>query len=245
MGPPAGADAATEHLGGEPSAWDPLGAAPFAWDLPDPNPPPSDTAPKRRPPRIGWATVGAVLVISGGIALTAPHFGWLGFRHDIGLVLAVLGLGMVAASFVHGGRGLIGPALVLSLIGLVAPMTDLPASPASPAMDSIPYAPTTIGAVQPTYQQSVGNMLVDLSRLTGTGTVTTRISEDAGNLAVRVPANATVHASCHTNVGTVNCLGGHAGGPNATLQADQTGNDGLTIVVTANNGAGNVEVSHG
>jgi phage shock protein PspC (stress-responsive transcriptional regulator) len=237
MGPPTGA-----HRGGEPPAWDPLGAAPFAWDLSDPIPPSTDPPTNRRPPRIGWATVGAVLVISGGIALAAPHFGWLGFRHDIGLVLAVLGLGMVAASFVRGGRGLLGPALVLSLIGLVAPLNDMHATPIT---GNTGYEPTTISAVQPTYQHSVGNMIVDLSRLTGVGTVNTSISEGAGNLTVRVPEDATVHALCHTNVGTVNCLSGHAEGPNATTQADQTGNDGLTIVMTANNGAGNVEVTHG
>jgi predicted membrane protein len=105
--------------------------------------------------------------------------------------------------------------------------------------------PATISAVQPTYQHSAGNMIVDLSQLTGTGTVNTSISEGTGNLSIRVPDDATVHASCHTNIGTVDCLGQHADGPNADMRSTQDGTDGLTIIVTATNGAGNVEVSHG
>jgi phage shock protein PspC (stress-responsive transcriptional regulator) len=225
-----------------PPAWDPLGAAPFAWDLPNPSPPAAEPMQRQRRPRVGWATVGAALVVTAGLAVVSPHVGWLDLRHDVGIVLAVLGAGMVAGSFVRGGRGLIGPALILALIGLVLPIAGLDRWA---GMGNARYEPSVINDVQPTYQHSAGNMIVDLSQLAGSGTVHTTITEGAGNLSVRVPADATVRASCHTNVGTVDCLGAHDNGPNADRQASQNGTDGLTIIVTATNGAGYLEVTRG
>jgi len=117
---PAGSPWTAGPTPDRPPAWDPLGAAPFAWDLPEPTPPvPEPPRLRRRRSRAGLITVGAALVTAGTLALIAPYVdGWLTPGHIVGLVLGVIGLGMVSGSFVRGGRGLIGLAVPLAVIGI-------------------------------------------------------------------------------------------------------------------------------
>jgi phage shock protein PspC (stress-responsive transcriptional regulator) len=150
-----------------PPAWDPLGAAPFAWDLPEPSPPEPEPPKPRRKSKVGLFTVGALLVTAGTLALIAPYVGgWLSPGHVVGIALAVLGLGMVFGSFVRGGRGLIGLAVPLSVIGLGLTVI----SPTGwHGVGEIDARPTTIEQVQPMYKKSVGSIVVDLTALPNRG----------------------------------------------------------------------------
>ncbi|MFL6143918.1 MAG: PspC domain-containing protein, partial [Labedaea sp.] len=137
-----------------PPAWDPLGAAPFAWDLPEPSQPAPEPPQRRRKSRIGLFTLGAVLVAAGTLALVAPYVGgWVTPAHVVGVVLALIGFGLVGGAFAGGGRGLIGLAVPLSVIGLGLTVMS---PDGYHGMGDITDEPATIGAVQPMYQRSSG-----------------------------------------------------------------------------------------
>jgi len=230
-----------------PPAWDPLGAAPFAWDLPEPSPPEPEPPKPRRKSKVGLFTVGALLVTAGTLALIAPYVGgWLSPGHVVGIALAVLGLGMVFGSFVRGGRGLIGLAVPLSVIGLGLTVI----SPTGwHGVGEIDARPTTIEQVQPMYKKSVGSIVVDLTALPNRGHVSTHVeAEAAGDVTVIVPPDADVEAACVTSAGQAQCLDRTAEGTDAEVEVTDYGADGrggLMIDLHAEVGAGNVEVRRG
>lgn len=230
-----------------PPAWDPLGAAPFAWDLPEPSPPtPEPPAPRRRS-KAGLFTVGAALITVGGLAVLAPYTGgWISPPHFIGIVLAVIGLGMVGGSFVRGGRGLIGLAVPLSVIGIG--MTVITPEGWHGAGD-INVAPTSVAEVWDEYRLSLGSIHVDLSRLPDTGYVNTEVKIDAaGDVKVTVPQNADVEVNCHAGVGDVVCLNERQDGTSVDKEVTDFGPDGeggLKINLDVRVGTGAVEVRRG
>ncbi|HWC83953.1 MAG TPA: PspC domain-containing protein [Pseudonocardiaceae bacterium] len=233
-----------------PPSWDPLGAAPFAWDLPDPNPaqppaPPEPPAPRRRS-RVALVTIGFVLVALGAMALVEPHVhGWLSPAHVVGIVTGIIGIGLVAGSVAHGGRWLILPALVLSVASVGLTTTGFTEWRGG---GEVHYQPTTLAQALPEYDHTVGDMTVDLTGLPNSGSVTTTAHLTAGDLTIRVPEDADVVATCHSNAGDVDCLGQEASGPNSSQSARDDGPDGpggLTINLTAEVGTGDLEVIRG
>lgn len=231
-----------------PPAWDPLGAAPFAWDLPDPNPPQVEQEPEPPQPRrsrIGLVTVGIALIAAAGMSMGMG--GWIDPQHIVGVVLAVLGLGMVAGSFVRGGRGLIGLAVPLSVIGIG--LTSV-SSEGWNGVGDIDARPTTTSAVEEEYSRSIGSIELDLTELPNQGEVATRIDLGVGDVSVVVPQDADVHLNCHTDIGSVDCLGHVRDGvdneelPEITdFGADDRG--GLEVHMTIDVGTGSVEVRRG
>jgi len=232
-----------------PPAWDPLGAAPFAWDLPEPGPavpaePPLSSSPARRRSRIGLATFGLALVVGAVLFVVAPNSGWLDAPHIVGILGGIVGIGLVAGSFVRGGRGLIPLAVLLSAAGFL--MTSAHFTSWHGVGDAR-FAPTTIDAVQPVYQRSVGSLRLDLTQLPDTDTtVHTQVKLSLGDAVVDVPANADVLVTCSTSVGDVNCLGQRDSGPNhpsVTYHQLRSGADnGLHIVLDVQGGTGSVRV---
>jgi phage shock protein PspC (stress-responsive transcriptional regulator) len=230
----------------QPPSWDPLGAAPFAWDLPEPSRAEASAEPVVRPrrPPVALVTAGLALLVGGASVLVAQILPgtWLSPRHAVGLVLAVLGLGLVAGSFLHGGRGLVGLALPLSLVGFVLTATSI--DHWSGAGNRV-SAPVAAAQVLPTYQLSVGNDTLDLRSLTGADTVRTGVNLGVGNAEVRVPANADVEVHCATNLGRVDCLGHQESGSNARQDVTDDGTDGPggpKLVLDVHTGMGNVVV---
>ncbi len=231
-----------------PPAWDPLGAAPFAWDLPEPaGPAPEEPEPpaRRRKSKVGVTTVGIALVAAGAMALAMG--GWVNGQHIVGVVLAILGLGMVAGAFLRGGRGLIGLAVPLSLAGLAL-------TAVSPdgwdGVGDINAMPTTFAEVQNSYERSVGNVELDLTALPPTGeNVRTRVSVDIGNATVIVPENADVEIKCEAERGNIECLGRDASGMDLDVpEFTDNGADGpggLKIDLNVSTDTGNVEVRRG
>lgn len=252
--PPPEAPPATEPADAEPRAdfpdiptsppaWDPLGAAPFAWDLPDPAPPqpePEPPAVKRSRSKIGLMTVGVTLI-------TVATLSMLGMPETdlVGVALGVLGLGMVVGSFVRGGRGLIGLAVPLAVVGIG--LTSV--SPQGwNGVGDIDEAPTSARQVRPMYDRTAGSVNLDLSGLRDTtDTVSTHVRVGAGSAQVILPADADVEVTCQAEVGDVRCLDREVtgfGNDSVTVTSEGAGELQiyLTIEVT---GAGDVEVTRG
>ena len=229
-----------------PPAWDPLGAAPFAWDLPEPAPVQPEPAPvpvPRRRSRIGLATFGLALVVGAVLWIVAPGGGWLNLPHIVGILGAVVGVGLVAGSFVRGGRGLIPLAVLLSGAGFVLTAGHIDGWHGA---GNAQFAPTSLSDVQPVYQRTAGSLRLDLTRLPKTGTVYTRVKLGAGNATILVPPDADVVATCSANVGNVDCLGQRETGPgNPTVRATQNhdGTNRLHIVLDVQDGPGSVRVT--
>lgn len=234
-----------------PPAWDPLGAAPFAWDLPDPTvaqpatPQPVVQPERRRRSRIGLATFGLALVVGAVLWLVAPDGGWLTAPHIIGILGGVVGIGLVAGSFVRGGRGLIPLAIMLSAAGFLLTSAHITNWR---GVGDARYTPTSVGDVKPLYERSVGTMRVDLTELGNTGTVHTTVKLGLGDVQVYVPSDAQVTAICSARIGDVTCLGQRDSGannPSVTAHQAAGSGDSLTIVVTVEGGTGSVNVISG
>ncbi len=227
----------------QPPAWDPLGAAPFAWDLPEPQPAAHEPEPEppapRHKSRIGLATFG--ITVATGATLFAtnafpPHV-------SVGILAGIVGLGMIAGAFLGGGRGLIALAAALCCFGAVLSVSHV--QNLHDIGGDLNYTPTSIGAVQPSYQGGVGDLTLDLTQLPNSGTVRTSVSVGTGDVRVMLPPNADVVATCHSPVGNVNCLGQHESGPdNSTIHASQNDpSNNLKIILDVGSTIGDVEVT--
>jgi phage shock protein PspC (stress-responsive transcriptional regulator) len=235
-----------------PPAWDPLGAAPFAWDLPEPTQPePEEPEPpvKRRKPRVATATLGIALMAVAGLAIAANAswaLNWIDAQHVVGVVLAIVGLGLVFGAFLRAGRGLIALAVPLSVVGMGLTVI----SPSGyHGVGNLEARPLTTGAVERSYTRSVGDVEVDLRALPANGVVGTDVHSDVGNVTVIVPRDADVNFSCHVAAGNAECLGTEVSGADKDItRRDDYGDDGqggLQINLTASVGTGNVEVQRG
>lgn len=251
-------DGHTQEMDGQteqrttPPAWDPLGAAPFAWDLPEPQPatPPPPPAPVRRrkrrfTTRVGLGTLGITLILGAILAAAGDHNNWLNGQHVIGILGAVVAVGLIVGAFTHSGRGLILLAVVLSAAGFAATSTHYDGWHG--AGDST-FTPRSLVEVQPVYQRSVGDLTVDLTELPPGGVVTTQVKLGVGDLTVIVPADAEVHATCSNTAGDIDCLGQQADGPgNTNIKGYQESHGPaphLIINLEVEDGPGSVEVSN-
>ena len=234
-----------------PPAWDPLGAAPFAWDLPEPTTPAPEEPPeppaKRRKSRIGTMTVGLALVVAAGMSFAMG--GWITPQHIVGVVLAILGLGMVAGAFLRGGRGLIALAVPLSVAGLALTVV----SPEGyNGIGDLTAQPTTVAQVEREYERSVGNVTVNLTSLPSAELdepLEIRARADLGNVEVIVPETADVIVTCEAERGMLECLGQEQSGLEKKIEEFEDlgpdGPGGLIIELQAEVNTGNVEVRRG
>lgn len=236
-----------------PPAWDPLGAAPFAWDLPEPAAPEPEEPvepQKRRKPKIGTATLGVAIMAAAGMAIAAnlPQHsgGWISMEHIVGVVLAIVGLGLVFGAFKRAGRGLIALAVPLSVVGMG--LTAIGGPENYHGVGDLRATPATVAEVDRDYERSVGNVRVDLTKLPDTGRVRLDAHAGIGNVKVIVPAYADVTVSCAANLGHAECLGKEANAIDAeidrfTSPGNNTGGLEITLDVSAD--TGNVEVQRG
>jgi phage shock protein PspC (stress-responsive transcriptional regulator) len=251
LGVPMDTPVAEPETRTQPPAWDPLGAAPFAWDLPEPapaTPEPEPPAPRRRA-KVGGITLGAALAVGGALWLASPYTSWLSAPHIVGIVLAVIGIGMVGGSLVGGGRGLIGLAVPLALAGFV--LTNTMGVDGRSVLDeqwgSIAFRPGAASEVMPSYEVGGGSIDMDLTRIT-TGTAQTDINVGLGSISVTVPANADVEVTCSSSLGSVQCLGQEQNGTDAMVETTDNGTDGPggpKIYLHARANSGTVEVRRG
>jgi predicted membrane protein len=157
----------------------------------------------------------------------------------------VLGLGMVWGSFVNGGRGLIGWAVPLAVVGIALTVV----SPNGwQGVGEIIERPATTADVQRHYNRSAGRVELDLHSLPDQGTVHTSVSVGAGDIEVILPRHADVEVTCRANVGDVTCLGRNESGPDSEITVPEDGDsgaDGLRIKLDVDAGVGSVEVRRG
>ncbi|GAA5140709.1 PspC domain-containing protein [Pseudonocardia adelaidensis] len=240
-----------------PPAWDPLGAAPFAWDLPEPSPPPAEPPPRRLP--VTPVTLGVALIAGSATAVIMMLGGMLTLANlDVlcGVVLAVLGAGLVVGAFLRTGRGLIPFALLLSALtwALVAAPLD---RWQGDGYGELVAAPTTVAALQPSYERGAGEIDLDLRNLDlavppdgNTSPVRTRISMGAGDVTVRVPPAADVTVTARAGLGDVRFDRLEDDGPDAHVQViDDLGTDGVRsgrpLAIDIDAGLADVEVRRG
>jgi phage shock protein PspC (stress-responsive transcriptional regulator) len=254
---PTGAAGSTEPPPANPPAWDPLGAAPFAWDLPEPAPAPGEPPPRRLP--VTPVTLGVALIAGSATAVIMMLGGMLTLANLsvlCGVVLAVLGAGLVVGAFLRTGRGLIPFALLMSALtwALVAAPVD---RWQGDGYGELVAAPTTVAALQASYERGAGEIDLDLRNLDlsvppdgNTSPVRTRISMGAGDVTVRVPPTADVTVTARAGFGDVRFGDREDDGPDAHVQViDDLGTDGVRggrpLVLDIDAGLADVEVRRG
>jgi phage shock protein PspC (stress-responsive transcriptional regulator) len=243
-----------------PPTWDPLGAAPFAWDLPEPGqtltdtPPPPASVPvpvqrrRRRRSPITGITFGVAMLVVAAAVIAGPSSDWITPLHTVGLVIGVLGLGMLVGAFVHGGRGLIGLAIPLGLVGVFATMVNFGSFTDSDHVGDVTDRPTAVEQVQSRYDTKAGTIDLDLTALPNSGSVTTEVYVGVGTATVKVPKDADVEVRCTAQLGSVRCLGKESNGRDPLREFTDNGADGpggLKIVLNAHTGVGEVVVNRG
>ncbi len=236
--------------GPTPPAWDPLGVAPFAWDLPEPSPlPPTPPVRQRDNNVVGRVTLGVALLV-GGLATAGVFAGWWGLSWAgvAATALAVVAVGLLIGSLRGRGMSLIGPGIFLSVLTLGLTITGI-SGVAGYGQQS--WTPTTVAAAesQSPYVLNGGQGRLDLTKLTlpAGQEADVDVQVHAGQAQVIVPADTTVHVTCSTNAGEVNCLGETASGLHKEITPSQGGSsDNGTINLNVHVGAGEAEVtSHG
>ncbi len=189
---------------------------------------PTTTGPRSR---VTSVTIAAMLVAAGicGTVLLLGDSGPQGPRLLVGVLLAVLGVGLLVGSCTRGGRGLIVLAIPLLLIGYG--VTRFPAQHWQGAGE-LRTAPASVSEVAASYDRTFGQIELDLRpldltaptvppgapppdatgpappRSTGPAVpVRTSVTVGAGEAIVWVPAHADVRVHCHAATGDVDCLG--------------------------------------
>lgn len=241
-----------------PPSWDPLGAAPFAWDLPEPAPEPAP-APRRRRPPVTLVTLGTALLAGAGTSAILLGIGSLTLPYVpvvLGVMLAVLGAGLLAGSFLHAGRGIIPFALVLAALTwgmLAAPFDRF----TGPSLGDLVARPVNAAQLLPVYERGAGDITLDLRGLDlsvpggGTGPdLHTSVRDGLGDVRVLVAPDADVTFHGSAGMGDVMFGGQHPNGPGAHVDVTQDlGADGVRsgrlLVIDARTGAGTVEVTRG
>lgn len=227
--------------------WDPLGAAEFAWDLPEP--PPQEPQPPTRRSR-PWISIATALlaIAAAGLGLLAGG----GLTDAAAWALGVVGTGLIVGSFRGTGRGLIGVAIPLGAVVLL--LSALGPEPLDRTAELHHVRPDDAAQLEPSYEAPAGGFDIDLTGLPADEAqpARTEVWSGAGDVVVRVPAEADVTASCSTGVGSVDCLGrsGESAGPGAGTDrgAEDLGRDGPgggRIVLDLTADVGDVEVRRG
>lgn len=234
-----------------PPAWDPLGVAPFAWDLPEPAPvPPPPPVERRHRSAVTPVTLALALMTAGATAIVATTTDAVGAREIAAFALAVVGLGLVAGSFVRGGRGLIAVAVPLGLLTYALAVVPVNHFGAHGVGDRT-WSARSVDQLQPVYQLSAGNARLDLRdlRLADSEQVHTSVQLGAGELNVLLPPDADVQVHCEAGVGEIDCLGPVTNGVTPDTDHTDPGRDGPgkggTIVLDISLGAGHAVVTRG
>ncbi len=197
-------------------------------------------------------TLGVALLAAAGTGVVLLGMGAAGvstFPMLLGVVAAVLGLGLVVGSFLRAGRGLIPFAVLVSLLIWGALSAPWHRFGPSDGFGDLRAAPTTVAQLQPDYRRGAGDVTLDLRGLdlSGSGDVRTSVEVGAGDAKVLLPANADVTFTGEAGLGDVRFDGRTDAGPGARLAVtDDLGADGLRsgrlLTIDVHAGAGDVEV---
>ncbi|MGY1802107.1 PspC domain-containing protein [Blastococcus sp. SYSU D00922] len=200
-------------------------------------------------PRI---TVAALLIVAGLMAAVTNLSDWdIGARGVLGGLLAVVGLGLVAAAFSNGRTargGLIALGVALSL-GLV--VVSSVGDGIGDGVGDRTYRPATVAEVRDVYRGGVGDMTVDLTRLDqgiDGRQLEIRVEHGVGDVDVELPRSADVQLRVDHGLGDVEVFdrGSDTEGFFPGTGSRSWTDDGeAEFVITINSGVGDVEVSRG
>ena len=204
--------------------------------------------PRSPVPRI---TVAALLIVAGLMAAITNLSDWdIGPRGVLGGLLAVVGLGLVAAAFSNGRTargGLIALGGVLSLALLA--VATVGSGPDGGVGDRT-YRPATVSELRDMYDGGVGDVTVDLSRLdqgiSGRG-LDVEINHGVGDLEIIVPRSADVQLEGNHGLGDMDVFerGSETDGFFPGEGRSWSDDGRAEFVLTVNAGVGDVEVSRG
>jgi phage shock protein PspC (stress-responsive transcriptional regulator) len=197
-------------------------------------------------------TMAALLIVVGILAMITRFSDWdIGARGVLGAALVVVGLGLVAAAFSDGRTargGLIALGVVLSLALVAVSTVD---SRVGGGVGDRNYRPATVAELREVYRGGVGDMTVDLSRLdqgiSGRG-LEVRVEHGVGDLDVILPRSADVQLEGDHGLGDVDVFdrGSETDGFFPGEGPRPWSDDGRAeFVLTINSGVGDVEVSRG
>ena len=191
--------------------------------LPRPTDPPhADTvpigeSPRRRPSLLTRSTIGAALVLAGGLwSLRLADVLQVGFVQIVAAALAVVGVGLLIGSVAGRGRGLIlaGALLTPFVLGaeLLTPLPVIGFDGIGADARSVVERPATAAELESEYELEAGRFALDLRGLELQGTTSVEVQVGAGELEVVLPENATVEVNAQAGVGQVEFDGRSNGG---------------------------------
>ena len=165
-------------------------------------------APRSPIPRL---TIAALLIVFGLLAMINRFSDWdIGARGVLGTALIVVGLGLVAGAF-SGGRTARGGLIALGVV-LSAALALASSGPwtGSGGVGERTYRPSTAEEVRPLYEIGAGEMTVDLSEVDLADVdepIRTTIEHGIGDLNVVVPRSADVIVRLEQGVGDARVFG--------------------------------------
>ncbi|MYV97185.1 PspC domain-containing protein [Streptomyces sp. SID3343] len=242
-------------LATEPESGSPLGP-PSWWQVPGggvqpperklPWPPrPKDPGPPRS--YVALATMSAATIVGGLLWVIDRTATEVTYSVALAVLLGVVGLGLLAGTFLGRARILILPALVLT--GLLAAITTLTV-PLDGTSGQRTYTPTTVAEVPASYRLGMGDLGIDLRGLDlgPDGRVTVHAQVGAGRIRIRVPKDVTVLFSGRADVGDLRIPDASTDGfrpRRKDLLSPVTEPSRGTITLDTKVGLGQVEVLYG
>ncbi|HYA09110.1 MAG TPA: PspC domain-containing protein [Gaiellaceae bacterium] len=202
-------------------------------------------APVRRRQPLFAIAIGSLLAASGIVALLDTAGVWnVDWRIVLGAMVVFTG-GIVAVGAAAGLRvgGVAGVGVVLlAALALVLSIRV----PLFAGWGDQTVQPTSVAALDSTYEHGVGNYTLDLHDLrlpTGTTHVTVKLA--VGDLLVRVPANATVDVEGRVALGEVRLFGHTDSGGGIHDHVVEPGRPARVLALDARTALGVVEVVRG
>jgi len=163
--------------------------------------------PRRERALVGWLSFGLALVVGGVMwALQDAGSADLSLAQILGAPLAVLGAGLLVASFVGRGRWTILPALLLVPPALVASMIHVP-------LDGVwadrTFTPHTAAGIGTSFEQSGNRMVFDFTKLEpGEHPAPITAEMGVGQVRVIVPKGMPLTIHAEVGAGSLRPLGG-------------------------------------
>ena len=205
------------------------------------HPAPSVRSRRRFPvflPVLGVVIVGAGVL--GVLQATGTDINWT-LALAGGVILVGLGIAVGAFFGSVGGLAVLGVVLATVLVAVAS--IDVPLH--GPIGDRTVY-PASVLALHDEYQQSLGNLQIDLRGLSfPPGETKLKASVGVGKLRIQVPADLRVVVRGRVTAGKVWLFGETENGWRVDKTVVQDGAGGKTLVLDARAGFGNVEVLSG
>ncbi len=179
----------------------------------------------------------------------------LGAATAVGLIAALGGGPAIAALSIFGGFALIGAGLlggprwlIVPVIVLVMPLAVVSAADLdlTGGVGEERYRPASVSELRPEYRLGLGQMDVDLRRLTlPAGVTEVKVRVGAGEAVVHVPDGACVTTTAHVGVGAVDAPDRVAEGRDLDVELPAATRPGQPeLVIRAEVGVGHLQIDH-